>query len=64
VARLVRNAARCLLCNTVVESRHRHDFQSCPCDNLFVDGGLAYERYGVMHGWETMERMCEYEEES
>lgn len=40
--RLTRNAARCPLCDTVIESRHRHDFNVCPCGALSVDGGLAY----------------------
>ena len=40
--RLTRNAARCLLCNTVIESRSRHDLQCCHCLALCVDGGLDY----------------------
>lgn len=42
-----RNAAKCLKCDTVLESRHRHDFQQCECGNVFVDGGLDYMRRGV-----------------
>ena len=35
---LVRNAVKCLSCNTVLESKYRHDFQCCRCDNqTFVD---------------------------
>jgi hypothetical protein len=29
--KLKRNAARCLHCNTVIESKFRHDFVSCKC---------------------------------
>lgn len=29
--RLTRNAARRLRCNTVIESKSRHDFQRCAC---------------------------------
>lgn len=36
------NAARCNLCNTTVESKHRHDFVTCACGNLSVDGGHDY----------------------
>lgn len=42
------NMAQCLLCGQVIESKHRHDYVSCRCDNLFVDGGLQYLR----RGWE------------
>ena len=44
--RIVRNAARCRRCRTVIESRHRHDFVSCPCGAIFVDGGTDYLRAG------------------
>lgn len=36
---LVRNAVKCLSCNTVLESKHRHDYQACYCSNrVYVDG--------------------------
>lgn len=41
---LVRNSARCLKCSTEIESTHRHDFVTCPCGALSVDGGLDYAR--------------------
>ena len=44
---IVRNAIKCLLCNDIVESTHRHDFQQCFCGNVFVDGGYDYLRSGV-----------------
>jgi hypothetical protein len=28
----------------MIESRHTHDFASCTCGNIAVDGGLSYER--------------------
>lgn len=35
---LTRNAIKCLQCNTVLESKYQHDFQSCSCSNqAFVD---------------------------
>lgn len=42
--KLTKNAAKCNQCGDVVESKHRHDFVSCTCGNLSVDGGLAYTR--------------------
>lgn len=43
---LLRNSAKCLLCDTEIESTHRHDFRSCPCNNVSVDGGHDYRRRG------------------
>ena len=73
--RLTKNAARCLRCGDVIESKHRHDLRWCSCRSLFVDGGLAYARFGwntfgypsaspatgVGGGWEDL---CEYADES
>ena len=38
------NGAKCLLCGDEIYSRHRHDFKTCTCGNLSVDGGLDYIR--------------------
>jgi len=38
--RLVRNAARCLTCGDVVESRDEDDVGVCSCGALCVAGGL------------------------
>lgn len=52
---LTRNAVKCLKCNTVIESKHRHDFVSCPCGNISVDGGLEYQRrVGTLKDYEEM----------
>jgi hypothetical protein len=42
VKKITRNAARCLNCNEVIESKYRHDFVTCKCGRLSVDGGLDY----------------------
>lgn len=62
--RLTRNAARCLLCDTVVESKHRHDFVRCKCGNLFVDGGHDYLRRGIEDTRGTYEELSERMEDS
>jgi len=43
---ITRNAARCRRCDTVIESKHRHDWVACECQAIFVDGGLTYLRAG------------------
>ncbi len=39
-----RNSARCELCDTEIESKSRHNFVTCACGNLSVDGGIFYLR--------------------
>lgn len=50
---MLRNRARCRRCNTVIESKHRHDFVVCDCwgedengvhRGIAVDGGPDYSR--------------------
>ncbi len=43
---ILRNAAQCALCKDIIESKHRHDFVSCKCGEIFVDGGQDYLRGG------------------
>jgi hypothetical protein len=37
---------KCLKCNTIIESKHRHDYVTCACGACFVDGGSDYMRIG------------------
>ena len=39
--------AKCLKCNDVIESKHRHDFVKCGCGEIFLDGGNEYIRAGA-----------------
>lgn len=57
--KLRRNAARCINCNTTIESKHVHDFQWCPCKTIFVDGGLEHARRGG--NLDMLDEMNEYE---
>lgn len=73
--RLTKNAARCLRCDDVIESKHRHDMRWCSCRYIAVDGGLDYAR----RAWNTFpsptataaavngagwEDLCEYADET
>ena len=59
---LSKNSIKCLVCNTILESKHRHDFQQCNCSNkAYVDGGLSYERIGAMD-LDLIEILSEYKE--
>lgn len=55
------NKARCKLCGEVIESKHRHDFVTCECGNLSIDGGLDYARR-CADSREDFEDLCEYDE--
>ena len=43
---ILRNAIKCNHCGEVIESKHAHDFKSCKCGCVHVDGGLEYLRWG------------------
>ena len=44
--RIIVNKVRCKKCNDIIESKYRHDFKSCKCGAIFVDGGTDYQRFG------------------
>lgn len=58
-----RNAVRCRLCGDVIESKHRHDYVTCSCGNVSVDGGFEYLRRGYKDGIESLEELSECEED-
>jgi hypothetical protein len=42
--RITRNAAECLRCGDIIESKYRWDYVSCTCGAIAVDGGHDYLR--------------------
>ena len=59
---LTRNVVKCLVCNTILESKYRHDFKMCSCLNSSsVDGGLDYQRMSAKD-LDLIENLCEYVE--
>ncbi len=42
--KIIKNAVKCLKCGDIIESVHRHDFVTCSCGNVSVDGGKDYLR--------------------
>lgn len=59
---LTRNAIKCLVCNTVLESKHRHHYVQCQCKNeAATDGGLSYQRF-MAKDLDLVENLCEYVE--
>jgi hypothetical protein len=41
---IVQNAVSCLACGDFIVSKHRHDFVTCTCGAVSVDGGQEYLR--------------------
>lgn len=59
---LTRNVIKCLVCNTVLESKHQHHYVQCKCHNeAATDGGLVYLRY-MAKDLDLVENLCEYVE--
>lgn len=59
---LTKNSVRCLVCNTILESKYRHNYVQCSCSNqTFTDGGLSYQRGGGKN-LNLIEDLCEYQE--
>ena len=38
------NKVRCNKCQSVIESKHRHQFVTCECGHVSVDGGKDYQK--------------------
>lgn len=41
---ILRNAIRCNSCGEAIESTRTHEFVTCSCGRVSVDGGLSYLR--------------------
>ena len=51
----IRNRAKCKKCADVIESKYRHDFVTCICGAISVDGGNDYfKRVGNPEDFEEM----------
>lgn len=53
--KIIKNAARCLKCKDIIESKHRHDYVLCTCGSIAVDGGRDYlKRSGNPDAYEEL----------
>lgn len=54
---IIQNAVSCLACGDFIVSKHRHDFVTCTCGAISVDGGQEYLRRvgdftnAIDHSW-------------
>lgn len=43
---MIVRAVQCKQCKDIIYSRARHDFRTCTCGAIFIDGGFDYIRIG------------------
>jgi hypothetical protein len=41
---------RCKKCGDIIQSKHKHDFQTCKCMSIFIQGENEYSRIGFPFG--------------
>lgn len=39
---IIVNKIKCNSCGEIIESTHRHDYKTCKCGRVSVDGGHSY----------------------
>ena len=63
--KIIKNAVKCKICGDVIESVHTHDYKTCSCGAVSVDGGKDYLKRSFPGGnWkEWFEDLSEFEEE-
>lgn len=42
---------RCKFCNKIIQSLHRHDFVTCECGSISLDGGDFYIKISFPSGF-------------
>jgi len=57
------NKAQCRKCGDTIESMHRHDFRTCSCDSISVDGGKDYLKRNFIDINDIIE-LSEFKEEN
>ena len=55
MSKIIKNCIKCLKCGEIIESVSRHDFKSCSCGAVCVDGGKNYlRRCGNPNDWDDL----------
>ena len=62
---IIQNEVKCKLCGDIIFSAHRHDFKTCKCGSISVDGGMEYiRRVGNMSLDATEERSMKMDKDA
>ena len=57
--KITKNSARCKKCGDELISKHRHDFVTCSCGEISVDGGTSYLKRSAK-SFNNLEELSEY----
>lgn len=57
---VITNKAKCNICGDIIESKHVHDFKTCSCGNVSVDGGRDYLRRCYKKDKDSYTELSEY----
>ena len=60
---VITNKAMCKLCGDIIESKNRHDYVTCKCGQISVDGGTAYIKRSARNLSNIIELSDTYEKE-
>ena len=61
--KIIHNRCQCAKCGDIIESKHVHDYVTCKCGAIAVDGGHEYlRRCGDFHDMIEMNEIIEVEE--
>lgn len=56
------NKIKCTHCNDVIESVHTHDFKTCQCGTVSIDGGKSYLKRSFKYSPSDYIDLSEYED--
>ena len=55
--KIIVNRIRCRVCGDIIESRYTHEFVTCSCGRVSVDGGHEYLRRVCRDGPKDIEEL-------
>ena len=61
--RIIKNAIRCSKCGDIIESTYCHDYKTCSCGLVSVDGGRDYLIRGFVNSPDDYTELSEYSDE-
>ena len=59
---ILKNAVKCNHCGDVIESKYTHNYVTCSCGSVSVDGGKAYLRRSFKNSYNDYTELSEVKE--
>lgn len=63
MAIIIHNKIKCNYCKQIIESKYRHDFVTCKCGRVSVDGGKDYLKRTFTESSDDYEDLTELRDE-